>query len=371
MGNSNTCNILILCEKGVFFTETERKKVFLINVAFITVVLILVYLIARFMLSFLFPFVIGVILSYLVQKPAEKISEKTVFSKGICAAVFVTVTFIVAVSALAAILWAVFDMLTNFVTDTENMKNIEQILEKSQFALNKISENLPKGIANNSQRIFAELKNDILSRLASFVSSAATSIAGSIPSFLFGSVVTVVASCYIAKDYDRFLKFFKGLLSKKTVENAVIIKEILVRNVFNFVKGYLILLLITFGELSAGLLIIGVKSPFVLALIIALVDVLPVIGTGTVLIPWSVVCILSGNTAKGVSLLILYVIITVIRNFIEPKIIGERVGLNPLFMLIVIFVGLRLAGIVGMIILPIALIVVIDFYKRQMQQERK
>ncbi len=329
----------------------------------------MIYLIVKFMLSFLLPFIIGLILSYLVQKAARKISERTILSKGSCAAIFVTVTYILVITAVTVIAISAFNMLSGFVSNGENIKSIESILEKLRSSLDGISKNLPEGIAKNSSLIFTQLKDNILTRIVSFVSSLATNIARSLPSFLFGCVVTIVASFYIAKDYEKLLKFLGGMLSKKSVENIVIIRDIIVQNVFGFMKGYLILLTITFAELFVGFLIIGVKKSALLAAVIALVDILPVIGTGTVLLPWSLICMLSDNMSRGVSLLLIYVIITVIRNLIEPKIIGERIGLNPLFMLIIIFVGLRLAGIAGMIILPIALIVVINFYKRQMIDE--
>ncbi len=304
-----------------------------------------------------------------MQKPSLKISKKISLSKGSCAAIFVTVAYILAITVVTVVVIAVFNMISDFVANSENMKYIESVFEKLQTSLNKISENFPEDMAKNTSLIFTQLKDNILTRLASFFSSLATGIAKFLPSFLFGCLVTIVASFYIAKDYDKLIKFFSGIMSKKSAENIKIIKEIIVQNVFNFIKGYFILLVITFGELFVGFLIIGVKKSVLLAVLIALVDVLPVIGTGTVLLPWSLICMLSGDMNRGILLLLLYIVITVIRNFVEPKIIGERIGLNPLFMLIIIFVGLRLAGLAGMIILPVALIVVINFYKRQMLVE--
>lgn len=351
--------------------EIEKKKDFLVNISFVSVVLAITYLVLRFMLSFLLPFVIGLILSHLVQKPALKIAEKTIASKSVCASVLVTVTYIFMITAIVFIgIWA-FNMLSDFIVDDENIRSIEFMLTKLQRSINNILQNFPKDFAQNISHIFTQLKEDALSRLASFVSVFATNTARSVPSFLFGCLVTIVASFYIAKDYDKLFKFASGFLSKKTIENIKIIKDIIFQNVLGFTKGYVILLVITFAELLVGFWLLGVKRSVFLAVIIALVDILPVIGTGTVLIPWAILNIFTDNISKGVLLLLLYVLITVIRNFIEPKIIGEKIGLNPLFMLIVIFVGLRLAGVAGMLILPIALIVVINFYKRQMINEKE
>ncbi|MBQ8203291.1 MAG: sporulation integral membrane protein YtvI [Clostridia bacterium] len=349
--------------------ENEKKKTFLLNITFAAVVGLIVYLVVRFMLSFLLPFVIGLILSYLVQKPAKKISEKTFLSKGSSAAILVSVTFVLAVSLAVAVLWVVFGGITQFFTNENNMKNLSLVFERAENMFSGVAEKLPQSLTDNSGRILTQFKENLLSRLGSFVSSFAANTAKKLPSFLLSCVVTVVASCYIAKDYDKLLKFVRGFISKTAWNNIKTVKEIVVESILKFAKGYLILTLITLAELTVGLFLIGIKKAFLVALIIAFVDILPVIGAGTVLIPWAIISMLSGGISKGILLLILYAAITVIRNVIEPKIIGEKIGLNPLFMLIVIFVGLRVAGLAGMIIFPIALIVVINFYKRQMVTE--
>ncbi len=352
------------------FTETVRKRDFLINTAFAVVVGVIIYLVFRFMLGILLPFVIGVILSYLVQKPSEKIANKLKINRGICASVFVTVAYIIAITILVFLIWGILGVISNFISNKDNINSLTLIFEKIQIALDKITDNFPMSVSKNTGEMFNKIKENTLNEIVAFTSSLAAKTARSLPSFLFSCIVTVVASFYIAKDYEKLIKFLKGFLSEKTVKNIAVIKGILVENVFKIAKGYILILLITFAELSVGFFLIGVRKPIVSAAFIAIVDILPVVGTGTVLIPWSIISFLTEGFSKGFMLLILYVIIIIVRNFSEPKIIGKKVGLNPLFMLVVIFVGLRVAGIGGMLILPIALIVVINFYKRQMLAEK-
>ena len=350
------------------FTETAKKRDFLVNIGFLVVVGAIIFLIFKFMLGLLLPFVIGVILSYLVQKPSGKIGNKFKIDKGICAAVFVTVSYIVAISILVLMIWGVLSAISSFISNKSNLASLTLVFEKMQLAMNKVSDNF--SIFGNAGQMFDKVKENTLNEIVSFASSLVGKTARSLPSFLFSCIVTVVASFYMAKDYDKLLKFLKGFLSPKTVTNIATIKSILVENVFKLAKGYIVILLITFAELSAGFFVIGVKKPVVLAFFIALVDILPVIGTGTVLIPWSIICFITEGFGRGFMLLLLYVVIIVVRNFAEPKIIGKKVGLNPLFMLLVIFVGLRLAGVGGMLMLPIVLIVVVNFYKKQMVSEK-
>ena len=124
----------------------------------------------------------------------------------------------------------------------------------------------------------------------------------------------------------------------------------------------------TYAELLLGLFLLKIKyAPFI-ALIIALVDVLPVIGTGTVMIPWAVLSVFLGNNRLALGLAVLYVIIVIVRNFLEPKIISTQIGMNPLFTLLAMFVGLKVLGFWGLILFPIILIVVIRYYKDEMQE---
>ena len=133
-------------------------------------------------------------------------------------------------------------------------------------------------------------------------------------------------------------------------------------SVFKLIKGYGILMLMTFLELLAGFLILRVKYALLLSLLIAVIDILPVLGTGTVLIPWGIAGLILKNTALGIGILVLYAVITVIRNFAEPKIIGKQIGINPLFTLLSMFIGIKLLGFAGVIIFPTALIVTVKYY---------
>ena len=134
------------------------------------------------------------------------------------------------------------------------------------------------------------------------------------------------------------------------------------------ITGYLILAFITFIIAFLWMFILKNQHPILIGFLIAVVDILPVLGAGTVLIPWAIICFISGSTAKGILLLAAYGTITFVRNFAEPKIIGKKLNVNPLLMLITIFVGLKIGGITGMFITPITVIVILTYYKQQMQE---
>ncbi len=116
--------------------------------------------------------------------------------------------------------------------------------------------------------------------------------------------------------------------------------------------------LITFLELFVAFTVLGIKYAFLIALVIAVIDILPVLGTGTVLIPWSIFLLLIGDYYTGIALIIVYIVIAVIRQIIEPKIVGKYIGLYPLLTLVAMYTGLRVMGVLGLITFPLIIIIV-------------
>jgi predicted PurR-regulated permease PerM len=134
--------------------------------------------------------------------------------------------------------------------------------------------------------------------------------------------------------------------------------------VLRYLRGYLKIMLVTFVELSIGLTILGVSNSIATAFEIAIFDILPVFGSGGILLPWALFQLLSGNMFVGIGLVILYGAITVIRNFIEPKIIGDQLGLNPVISIISIYLGFVWIGVAGMILMPISVQIAISLHKK-------
>ena len=349
--------------------EQQEKKEFLINFGFIAIICILVFFIGKFAFQYLTPFVLAGIIAYIMQKPAAFLNRKFRIKKEISAAILALgVYFLFA----AVVLFLIYEMIVF----------LSEVLSRLPEYIGKFSE-LFLLIQQRVRNIFGELSPEITEEIISVIretaesfalkvsgafSSFAASLAKGAPSFFFSSIVALVASCYIAKDYDRLKKFVIGFISHKVYKNAVRIKQIFGRSVLKLIKGYLLLSLITFCELALGFLMLKIKYAPIIALIVALVDLLPVLGAGTVLIPSGIISIRFGNSATGFSLLILYIVIILVRNFAEPKIIGNQVGINPIFTLLAMFAGLKLFGFLGLILFPIALIVIIDYYKQEMEE---
>ncbi len=339
----------------------EAKTDFLTNTVFYSVVAIILFFSIKFLFVYLLPFIIGTIATVLVQRPAAFISERIKIKKGYCALIFVIVIYITIVSVTLLAVFRLGEYVTDFVTYNSGfVRQISGVFENFTEKLNTFTDKIPPVL--NEQ--ISNMMDNVISSITGYVSDFAKGIAKSMPMFLTTSVVTIIASCYIAKDFDRFVESVGSVLSARYKRALLELRFLFKDNVLKILFGYLKLLFITFLELVAGLLLLRVENAIVISLIIALLDLLPIIGTGTVLIPWAIYNLITEEYFLGAGLLILYVIIMLVRNIIEPKIIGRQIGLHPLIALIAVFIGLKLFGFIGIFIAPLTIMLVYKMYDR-------
>ncbi len=342
----------------------EHKKEFLVNIGFAVTVGALIYVVFKFMFSFFLPFIIAFLIAYAVQKPSVFFASKTPLKREICAVILSVLIFTV---LIAGVIFLGYFSVTKAKDLFSNINGVlgefSNMISAVQMKLSGFLNSISPEIASSTENFTSNFIEDIAGRITSFFSYFAGNIVKKAPSFLFSATVTLVATCYIAKDFRVLKNFYRNLFGERVYSKTVRIKTIISQSVFKIGKGYLLLMLLTFLELSIGFYILGVGYAVVLALLVSLVDLLPVLGAGTVLIPWGIVDVLLHNP-RGFGILILYVAVTIIRNFAEPKVIGKQIGINPLFTLLSMFAGLRLLGFWGLILFPVSLIVIIEYYSQ-------
>lgn len=185
-----------------------------------------------------------------------------------------------------------------------------------------------------------------------------------IPAIFTAILIGIIACFFITCDYDGFTKMIKENLSDEHERALVRTKKLLGDILGKMLKSYVTLIFITFCEVSIGLNIlklIGVyDGGYIIAISIctALVDILPVLGTGTIMVPWAVINLFTGNVGLGIGLLVLYALITVIRQILEPRLVAMNVGVHPVVTLAGMYLGIQLFGFLGIFILPITIILV-------------
>ena len=188
------------------------------------------------------------------------------------------------------------------------------------------------------------------------------STAKRIPSIMLAILVTIISCFFMTIGYTTIRDMLLGFFPIDTQHRIVAVKRSFFRALGKMVRAYCLIMLITFTEMMLGLNLLkmfGVYEGgyiFVIALATAIVDIIPVLGTGAVLIPWAIVCLLLGDYGLGIGLLVMYGAISVLRQIIEPKLVAGQVGLPAIFTFMALFVGAKIFGVLGIIILPLTVI---------------
>ena len=187
---------------------------------------------------------------------------------------------------------------------------------------------------------------------------AVTAAAAALPQAVLFCATTLLAVLFTAGSYPRIRAFLRRQLPEDRLRQARGVKADLLATLGKWCKAQCILLGVTFCELLTGFLLLRQGYALLLAALIAVFDALPVFGTGTVLVPWGALCLLTGNVPKGLGLLALYGVISLVRSVLEPKIMAAQVDLPPLAALAAMYVGFCAFGVAGMVLCPMALLFV-------------
>lgn len=351
----------------------ERKKKFIVNVVFYALILVLVWVGFKYLVTPMMPFIIAFLVAALIQIPVRKLKVPPKRKKAV--SIISCVIFYGVLFLLAA--WAGLKLLNgleNLIRRVPYLYNttIVPVFETISEYLEESMDNVHPSVAQTIENSFNEMTSNLGSYVSGFSVKVVQILSGGlsgIPSFVIQLVITVVATFFFAGDYDGILSFFKKFLTPKQ-EKLVRRAKSYVKNVlFIYLRSYTLLFLITFGELCLGLWILGIPYPVLLGLGIAVFDILPVLGTGGILLPWAGILFIMKNNGLAVGILMLYLVILVVRNMLEPRIVGKQIGLHPLATLAALFLGLKLLGLVGLIAFPVALTVFFNFSKEELKEK--
>ena len=335
----------------------EKKKEFIVNAIYIAIIVGLVYLAVNYIFGLILPFIMGFIFAYIAVKTCRKLfnEDKRIYRIFTLVVIYLLIVLIIYLLVSMGIS-KIGDFIKNLPGFYKN--TMEPYISSLEATVIKFSEFLPDGVSD----VLNDLTGDIFEIVKSALSSAAsglvnitTSALSSAPEMLVSVIITIVSSAYIVSDYEMIADWFTSILSDKALEIFYEIKDFAENTLLKILSAYISIMFVTFIELFIGLTIFRVGNSGMWAMIIALMDILPVLGVGTVLIPWGISSLITGNFVLGIELLVLYFIIAFIRNIIEPKMVGTNLGLHPLATLFAMIVGLRLFGAVGMFGGPLTL----------------
>lgn len=343
-------------------TEKSKKSI-LLNTAFYSVAAIAFLLGLKLLAGPLLPFAVAATLAVSLSGVAERLHKKYRIKRS-AAAVMLTVFCFLFVTISAVLLSrALCSELQSLAAELPSRsESIEEAFRNVSRTLSRFFGRMP-----DFGGLLTDISSAALTSAAGKGAELLTELAGSfvsaIPQFLISVIVTVVAGIYFSKDYVKLTETVKKLLPDSAVAVLKAFKASTLKKTACLLSGYAVIALMTFAELLIGFLILRVPYAPIIAAATALIDILPVLGSGTVLIPWALFCALGGSTATAIGLFVLYAIITVIRNFSEPKIIGSKLGMHPLVSLAAVVLGIKIYGAVGVLLAPIAVIILKSVYE--------
>jgi sporulation integral membrane protein YtvI len=324
---------------------------------------LLVYLAYKYALSVLLPFVIAWCVAEGTRPLARRVSEGTGASERVVSALF---SIVIVLGLLAAMIGIIVYALGEAWTLLRELISGGALTE----ALDRIFSFLPNG--GEGGELGAYIKNAVsgaLTGLLSSVGSAVTLFASGLPRVLFFILVTVCATLYFSLDLDRINGFINGIMPKGVRGWVLSNKKSIKSSLLKYLRAYLLIMLITFMEMLFGFLVIGIDYAVLLAFAVAILDALPLIGVGTVLIPIAIFNFAVGKGALGIGLLLIFAIHSVIRQVIEPRIVGKNLGIHPVLSLFLIYLGYVLFGALGILLVPVVSVLINAFINKDDSSE--
>ena len=320
---------------------------------------IALFLFFKYLFLAVLPFLISWATAFVIRPAVNYISEKSGIPKK---AVSVILTILCVVVSLGLVVLFAFFSVKEAWELFSSLASNERIIDIIARLTNPFGVILG-GVEGGSDiaDYIGNMVKEGISGLVSGLVSILSRIVASIPGVVLFILITVIASIYFALDIDRINTFVKKLLPEKILNPLIGFKNGCLTVGAKYIRSYALLMGITFSVMLVGLLILKRKNALLISAVIALLDLLPVIGVGSVIVPWSIVELLLGNTRVGIGLIVLLVIHELIRQFSEPRIIGKSIGVHPIISLLLLYVGCSVFGIAGILLGPLVAVALNGF----------
>lgn len=347
-------------EKGFWQAASRLSIVILAIIAlFVTVYLVL---------PLIYPFLIGLILALLFNPFVGLLSRKAKFPRAL-AVVFTILLFFILLAGLITL--AAIETASEVQNLQENMQEnmdiyIEQVETFIMVDLLSFYDRfitfysaLDSEVQRNIENHVETASNDFMLLINAGITGlldGLLSFIQAVPMMAAAIVISLLASFFISKDWPRWQQRFKSIIPERLHKSGGSVLKDLRHALVGFIRAQLTLITITFIIVLTGLMVLQIEYALSIALFVAIIDLLPYLGTGLIFIPWIIYSFVIADYFMAISLSTLYAIVVVQRQMMEPKILGDNVGLEPLTTLIALFVGFKLFGFIGLIIGPVIMV---------------
>lgn len=336
--------------------NTEKKRAFLIQLAYWLVVAAGVYLGLEYLLPISVPFLFGSLIAWLVIRLSEKLRcPHKLFRIGLTLLIYGIMGLLVALAAVKSV--SGITSLIQWLPEVYENKLLPLATMAYDWFAEKIrmlDPALLSALEMLVESVLSGLKN-LISTLSGFAVNLVSGLATGIPNLIFSLLAMIFSTIFVVGDYERIAAFAGANIPENVKKLLNNIRIYLTDTLFVVIRSYVLIMLLTFAELSILFSLFGIEHAVPKAAVIALLDIMPILGTGGIMIPWAVTSLVLGYTKLGLELLLIYGIVTVVRNYVEPKIVGTQLGLHPIITLVAMFIGLRLFGFWGLFGLPVGI----------------
>lgn len=334
--------------------------------------ILLLYLIYKFAIYFM-PFLIAGIIAIIIEPIIKFCMNKLKMSRWLSSIIIVTLTIIILGLAIffgsSALIKETIKLTSNLGPAITHITNsIQEIIAYAKSEYNDIPEQVITGMENS---IIGFLGN--MGGLIQTWAGKLLQMLLSVPSIIINVVITILALVFFTKDRIYVIDMLEHHMPKAWLRKVIDIGGETVSTLGGYIKIYTKILIITFSELYFAfniykLIGFDIEYPFILAILIAIVDILPILGAGTVLVPWSIWLLVTGQYGFAIAVIVTQCIIYCIRQFTEPKLVSKQFGIHPIITLFAMYAGYRLAGVFGLLLGPITLMILKSIFAAQLDK---
>lgn len=366
-------------ERSRPFRGTDWKRTAAMAVS-ISVLLVALWLLLKYGASVLLPFFFAWVCSLLLLPLAERIAERLRIPVRLVTFLLLLLflsLFVLFVSVTVSRLLREIDTLLLFFAEEEEMiaeamqgfwDSVSSFFSRFRFLAVLSGQNAEAG-EWEFEAIFSDVLRELLSEIAGKIPLLIGGFIKALPSGFLFTMMFLISVFYFCFDHARIETGIARILPEQYSSRFDTMKERFTALLYRYLRIYFLIFLITFTELLVGFMVIGQPYPVLLALLISALDILPILGVGTVICPWAIVLFLCGDYHTALGLLILWGIILIVRQVIEPRLIGENFGMHPLLALVSLYAGIRLLGILGVFLGPaiavLARLLLLEFFGRR------
>lgn len=322
--------------------------------------ILFLWLLLRYALPWLLPFVVAFVIARFLEPVVRYMTERYGIKRGFASALGTIVVITVLITITVTVIGRAVIELTAFVKDLPYLlKSLSATLSVIGDRINSFISTAPPEIQDYLQQSldgFANKSAELPSVLSGSVLTLLSSIARMTPKLVLFFFTCALSVFFISCGYEQVTAFLARQIPQSRRGVMRDFKNDLVSTFGKWVKAELMLSGITFIEMTAAFLYLRIDFAILLALLVAVVDALPVLGSGAVLIPWALVSMIGGNYKTSIALVVIFAANVIIRNILEPRLIGKQIGLPPLATLVAMYVGFCSVGVLGMLLFPIGLI---------------